>query len=690
MSAPEQEMAPSSVGTQQATPSSSSSAPPPPPHKSLVCLTVPDGAAAGSFVHFAGPTGMRHSAMVPGGYTSGQTFNVEVEHGVVLQSQLVQVPEGGKAGDSVAFAGPCGQTRMARIPPGVPPLQAFLVQVPVPQPVPVVAHEGSTAGSEVMFVPPDGRPRMAVVPAGITAGQTFMAMVEPLPVAPIEPLAPADLEAWLNAARDFKMNADFEVPGAELLDKLDFPGLMSAMKKESDGKLTIQALSDKIMLSKMLDNLAMPQMPLLLAIQDVELISQEVQRFAKESAEEPGQDYIVKPTHLSNAEGVTTLSSLAEANDEQKADAAAFLEKHLATFMNTKAKEFESEALQSLNPGFIIQPKYKSSVGFHAPLELRIVTLWGKARMGVWWWGAPYTGTPAQRNAWVFRKPAQRGELSEHDQWEVAHEHPGHNPGFDAALHLFMSHMPQMAAASERLAAAVGAPFLRADFFVGDPKWGLRLNEVAYGSGTLHKRPSTSGGFILVDDSHAMAQILREGMSQCKLRAPAAEFLAPLGVTGSVYSEVSVTPAALEHPLRLPDKMMLQHPGHSEAEPMPEFAVPPEHCITPRAQWMPPGFVPCVNAPPSQNSAKGTAAVVPAAPKQKKKRAPKQVAEPSTWNPGAGLLSLIDRVADAAIARFAPQEKDQKSKAPKAKMTHRTRPQPDAQEQQPQMPAPAA
>merc|ERR1719379_1074900 len=129
---------------------------------------------------------------------------------------------------------------------------------------------------------------------------------------------------------------------------------------------------------------------------------------------------------------------------------------------------------------------------------------------------------------------------------------------------------------------------------------------------------------------------------------------------------------------------MLQQPGHSQAEPMVEFAVPPEHCITPRAQWMPPGFVPCVNAPPLQNSAQGTAAVAPAAPKQKKKRAPKQVAEPSTWNPGAGLLSLIDRVADAAIAKFAPQEKDQKSKAPKAKRTHRTRPQPGAQEQQPQ------
>merc|ERR1719456_1040992 len=201
-----------------------------------------------------------------------------------------------------------------------------------------------------------------------------------MPVAPVEPLSALDLKPWMEAARDFKMNSDFEVPSAELLDSLDFPGLMAAMKTESAGKLTIQALSDKIILSRMLDNLGMPQMPLQLAIRDSELISQEVGRFVEDCSLGDTQDFIVKPTHLSNAEGVTTISRVSE---EEKPNLTEFLESHLRTFMNTKAKEFESQALQSLIPGFIVQPKYKSSIGFHAPLELRIVTLWGKARMGV-------------------------------------------------------------------------------------------------------------------------------------------------------------------------------------------------------------------------------------------------------------------------------------------------------------------
>merc|ERR1719181_1681434 len=97
-----------------------------------------------------------------------------------------------------------------------------------------------------------------------------------------------------------------------------------------------------------------------------------------------------------------------------------------------------------------------------------------------------------------------------------------------------------MASAAEQLASAVGAPFLRVDFFVGDPKWGIRLNEVAYGSGALLKRTSDKGGMILVDDAHATAQILREGMAQCNVKLPAEAFLGRLGARGSTYEGMSV------------------------------------------------------------------------------------------------------------------------------------------------------
>merc|ERR1719197_302796 len=99
--------------------------------------------------------------------------------------------------------------------------------------------------------------------------------VEPPAISPVEPLEPLDLQPWIDAAREFEMNADFEVPSAELIGNFDWPGLMEAMKVESAGKITIQALSDKLVLSRILDNLQMPQMPMLLTVQDIALVSQE-------------------------------------------------------------------------------------------------------------------------------------------------------------------------------------------------------------------------------------------------------------------------------------------------------------------------------------------------------------------------------------------------------------------------------
>ncbi|CAK0800958.1 unnamed protein product, partial [Prorocentrum cordatum] len=57
-------------------------------------------------------------------------------------------------------------------------------------------------------------------------------------------------------------------------------------------------------------------------------------------------------------------------------------------------------ALRSLVPGFIAQPRYRSCLDFGHPLEMRVVTLWGKARVGVWWWGRSSDArTPASRTA---------------------------------------------------------------------------------------------------------------------------------------------------------------------------------------------------------------------------------------------------------------------------------------------------
>merc|ERR1712157_652012 len=109
----------------------------------------------------------------------------------------------------------------------------------------------------------------------------------------------------------------------------------------------------------------------------------------------------------------------------------------------------------------------------------------------------------------------------------MGHEHKtGENKGFEAALELFTKAMPAMASAAEGIATAVGAPFLRSDFFVGSEKYGVRLNEVAYGSG-LSVRQRPPGSTSLVDDGPMISAILQDGMKLCS-REPPEYFLSKL------------------------------------------------------------------------------------------------------------------------------------------------------------------
>mmetsp|Transcript_17128 Transcript_17128/g.30662 ORF Transcript_17128/g.30662 Transcript_17128/m.30662 type:complete len:941 (-) Transcript_17128:244-3066(-) len=583
-------------------------------------LVVAEGAKPGDLLYFKDLTGKQKCAIVPQSLTQAADgrfrFPVHLLHGVVLQSQTVRVPEGATPGSYVSFPGFCKLPKQALVPTGVRPGDSFPVMVPVPQPFPVIVPEGAQPGQEIIFQGPDGRPNRSVVPADVPAGQPFIAMLEPVPVAPVEALQPLDLKPWLDAARNFKMNMDFEVQGTEQLDALDFQGLMKAMKAESGGKLTIQALSDKIFLSRMLDNMGMPQMPLLLELRDPACIPEEVSRFVGNCCSgthpgldgEPGshQEFIVKPCHLSNGEGVCSIQHVTEARKEET---TKFLEDHLKKFMDRSAQEFESQALQSLRAGFIVQPKYRSCVDFPMPLELRVVTMWGKARMGVWWWGPPgMPNSAAQRNSWFVRRPATRGELSDQDRWEVVHEHHGVNPGFETGLRHFLRHMPKMAATAEHLATVVGAPFLRVDFFVGSPQWGVRLNEVAYGSGTQHRRPSEAGGMLLVDDAPAMAQILREGMAQCTERLPAEQFLSRLGARGSNYAELSVEKLPAEERLTMPEGT-LQVSAEVEDSASALQGVPKNLCATmallPAAPFAPAANPAAAPAAPQANCSRG-------------------------------------------------------------------------------------
>jgi len=343
--------------------------------------------------------------------------------------------------------------------------------------------------------------------------------------------------AWLEAAENFEMNADFDVPSLRGL-RAPLDEVIKIMKATSMGKGTIQALGDKIMLNRILENLGVSQMPANLIIQGPLVNQRAVEQWFRTHLCDPGSaDVVVKPSHLSNSSGVLLVSAPVKPHDADRI--IQTIRDHVLQFMREKAAPSESAALRSLKPGFIVQPKY-ACCGFEKPLEIRTVTLWGKARVAVWWYGGrPEEGS--ERNTWIVRRPAHRDALDlGADDWEVIHRHNAFDPNFDRAIELFRQHVREMARTAEMISTAVGAPFLRTDFFVGDSKWGVRLNEVAYGSCIEYLTRDSLGR--LADDAPAIAEIIQEGMARCRRRVPPEQLLSKLGVRGNTYEELVIAP----------------------------------------------------------------------------------------------------------------------------------------------------
>lgn len=403
---------------------------------------------------------------------------------------------------------------------------------------------------------PPARPAVNVIPPQARpAVISQWPSLQPVAEVPNVPRANVDdVSAWTEAARAFEMNTDFDISSALFGRYRDLTDLMALMKEQSAGKRTIQALADKLMMHKMLDNLGVPQLPVRLSVQTLPH-QEDIEHFVVTQLCRPGaEELVLKPSHLSNASGVMCLSQ-PPAHELQAC--VQYITQHVCQYMGMRAGSHESVAMQDLRPGFLAQPKYQSVVGFEAPLELRVIVLWGKARLAVWWWGRNVGGpgeNPA-RNAWLVRRPLLPGRLSEDDPWEAIHQHSGNNPGFEKALTLFERHIGSIAATAEAIAVAVGAPFLRSDFFVGSPTWGVRLNEVAYGCGCDY-RNLTPDGSRIVDDGPTVAQILQEGLRYCRKRASPEYFLSRLGVRGHSYAHSIVFPLLPALKPLLPDRAL--------------------------------------------------------------------------------------------------------------------------------------
>jgi hypothetical protein len=478
---------------------------------------------------------------------------------------------------------------------------------------PTAAQETIPAASRI--VPP------ATVPAASCIAPVFVNAVRPVAVARVatplnhasaagpalrrtshSEVAPAlaaevDVKPWLDAASRFEMNIDFDW-SASVPDRscTDLPALMQAMKDESFGKRTIQALADKLMLHRIVKNLGIAQMPVQLAAER-SVAAKDVESLVDTHLSTRGKGIVLKPSHLSNGSGFITVSTPMPHERQPTVD---FLIGHIAQFLAQQADAKESVALRTLRPGFVAQPQYKSVIGFRLPLELRVQVLWGRARTALWWWGRAVP--ESTRNAWFVRRfVGNPPDFGQEDVWEVIHDHPGHNKGFTKALELFMRHIREMTAAAEHIAVAVGAPFLRADFFVGSPEWGVRLNEVAYGCGADYRNITAGKGHRVIDDAPTIAHILREGMSRCKKRLRPDHFLSRLGVRGSSYADMAIVDVPV------PSQPMLPEGIGTQCE---EFAVTEDQCSTPRSTDKRP---PAALAPAAAVSANGFDAARPAA-----------------------------------------------------------------------------
>merc|ERR1712023_246753 len=113
------------------------------------------------------------------------------------------------------------------------------------------------------------------------------------------------------------------------------------MKSESVRKSTIQAIGDKIILSRLLDNMKVPQMPLLFStrckatLPKVQELVDEMFK-AEESGDTDAFDIVVKPTHLSNAAGALIFSK--EKWIEKKYSAGKLLE-HMEKYLAERAAD---------------------------------------------------------------------------------------------------------------------------------------------------------------------------------------------------------------------------------------------------------------------------------------------------------------------------------------------------------------
>mmetsp|Transcript_62749 Transcript_62749/g.99120 ORF Transcript_62749/g.99120 Transcript_62749/m.99120 type:complete len:1087 (-) Transcript_62749:8-3268(-) len=353
---------------------------------------------------------------------------------------------------------------------------------------------------------------------------------------PKQELPGPDARTWLEEAHVFELNADFQISVEPNDQQASLEELVCTIRCDSVNKLTPQALSDKLVRHRIVSNLGIPQMPVHYLVQGNSVEKAEVENFVLTHLCGPQSHPVaIKPTHLRNGVGVIFVGRVAPEDGPQPT--VNYLVHHMNKYLAQRPESCEHCEDDLLKPGFMAQEKYEAFLGFDRPLELRVFVLWGRCRLASWWSHGANSGD--QPIVTLARNLVHNSRSGSTDEWSVLHSRAGSDPMYYKALEVLQCEVQTIAATAESLATEVGSPFLRADFFVGSERWGIRLNDVACGDALNNSLLELSDES---SNSHALAiaHAIRDGHSLCQRRFPPEHFLSRLGVRGGCYKDMVV------------------------------------------------------------------------------------------------------------------------------------------------------
>lgn len=355
--------------------------------------------------------------------------------------------------------------------------------------------------------------------------------------------ATVDPAPFSVAAKTFVLNTDFSMPNVKGMNyeqirdrpkkqNMDYEDFLDELKEDSEDKMSIIAMGDKILLHQMLSNIKdVEQVPLLLAVRQYGIGSSKTYQppdweakamaLFKKHHKQQTADLIMKPAGASSRAGLFLMDQKV-ASGMASEKFAKYMVHHMRESLGTDVSDMESEALQAVQRGVVVQERfsaptiaqYLQSEG-SIPLEVRVQTIWGKAFMGVFHsFGSDLNScfiTPSQVEGSVTWEAQFIPPMTFPDGLDMVTD--GNKIGFNESTRSYLGgilvdNMKSIVPQAESIAAALGTPWLRVDFFIlPESQKKPVVNEVAYGSDITYLDPKAHMNekqYLDLDDSHNM------------------------------------------------------------------------------------------------------------------------------------------------------------------------------------------